>query len=307
MAHWTKSTTWANTAQNLRIPNFMYNQEVTKNVTAWQYNPQKYWPGNGDKVSFFAYAPYTASPAAVSSGASGVIELSLNSVAGEPWLKFEVGADVSKHQDLMYAKAMDKTSAGGAVNLEFQHALSQVAFKAVAWEADGALGDNNTTVTINSVTLKTNRKSATLNLSTGAWSDAQNGSSQIAYTLSTANGHLANNVFTGGTSVTNRIMPDNDYILMFPNLAASGATGDQYSITVDYTIETKDSKVAGGKITDNKSITKTITPGFAAGKYYTITIHLGMNEGPNPSGMISFTATCADWGSENSVSVQLGE
>ena len=39
--------------------NFMYNQKLAKNNSAWTYSPEKYWPNNStDKISFFAYAPY---------------------------------------------------------------------------------------------------------------------------------------------------------------------------------------------------------------------------------------------------------
>ena len=42
-------------------PNFMYNQEVKRSNASspWTYSPVKYWPNNpGDKLTFFAYAPY---------------------------------------------------------------------------------------------------------------------------------------------------------------------------------------------------------------------------------------------------------
>jgi len=50
-------------------PDFMYNQKVELVLTsgdagAWHYTPVKYWPNNsGDKLSFFAYAPYDAATA----------------------------------------------------------------------------------------------------------------------------------------------------------------------------------------------------------------------------------------------------
>jgi len=42
-------------------PDFMYNQNVKTDASGdvWSYSPIKYWPNNnGDKLSFFAYAPY---------------------------------------------------------------------------------------------------------------------------------------------------------------------------------------------------------------------------------------------------------
>ena len=56
------------------VPNFMYNQQVTcvdpaADPAVWTYSPLKYWPNEFgadaasegmDRLSFFAYAPYTA-------------------------------------------------------------------------------------------------------------------------------------------------------------------------------------------------------------------------------------------------------
>ena len=67
---------WANN-QTTDRPNFMYNQQITWNANGyWTYDPVKYWPNgidkanaendpsntavstNGDKLNFFAYAPW---------------------------------------------------------------------------------------------------------------------------------------------------------------------------------------------------------------------------------------------------------
>lgn len=67
--YWTKGTEYSANA----TPNFMYNQKVTCEGTAtadteWSYEPVKYWPNEFgsaaisdevDRVSFFAYAPWT--------------------------------------------------------------------------------------------------------------------------------------------------------------------------------------------------------------------------------------------------------
>lgn len=55
-ASYTKSDDWAAT----NTMNFMFDQKVEKSGSAWNYTPLKYWPEkNGEKISFFAYAPYT--------------------------------------------------------------------------------------------------------------------------------------------------------------------------------------------------------------------------------------------------------
>lgn len=89
------------------LPNFMYNQSVTYGESAWSYSPVKYWPneyGNvagsddEDKISFFAYAPYVASP----TGSTGIIGLSKNTAAGDPLVKYAVSLDPSGSVDLLW-------------------------------------------------------------------------------------------------------------------------------------------------------------------------------------------------------------
>ena len=43
-------------------PNFMYNVEVTHDGTSYTYSPIRFWPAVTEKLTFWAYSPYTASP-----------------------------------------------------------------------------------------------------------------------------------------------------------------------------------------------------------------------------------------------------
>ena len=132
--------------------NFMCNQQVTSTSGSeteingdddpafkgwsgeWTYTPVKYWPNNvDDKVSFFAYAPYSE----VGDGTN--FSLPTKDSKGTPSLGFTVGTDVEKHQDLLWAApAMNKTknSSTSPVNVEdkiqfdFKHALARIGFKA---------------------------------------------------------------------------------------------------------------------------------------------------------------------------------
>ena len=107
---------------NLQIPNFMYNQQVTwKNDgsgSAWIYTPLKYWPneyGNtansedADKVSFFAYAPWinvvptTGKPDGDANLQKwGINSISRNSATGDPIVKYLVDFDPSHSVDLCW-------------------------------------------------------------------------------------------------------------------------------------------------------------------------------------------------------------
>ncbi|MBQ2421963.1 MAG: fimbrillin family protein, partial [Flavobacteriales bacterium] len=44
--------------------NFMFNQNVNNSSGSWDYTPKKYWPTKqGEKISFWAYAPYKSGKA----------------------------------------------------------------------------------------------------------------------------------------------------------------------------------------------------------------------------------------------------
>ena len=109
----------------LSIPNFMYNQKVVWNSSAspaaWEYSPLAYWPneyGNNavsddnDKVTFFAYAPYTqvevASgklPAAqITAGADkwGITSMTRNTASGDPIIKYIASFDNKYAVDLCW-------------------------------------------------------------------------------------------------------------------------------------------------------------------------------------------------------------
>lgn len=91
---------------------------------SWTYTGPQYWP-QSLKVSFFAYAPTTgvtyAAPAA----------------AGWPGLTYTVAAEASQ-ADLIVAQRTDQDASinSGKVALNFNHALSQILFKAKCATAD---------------------------------------------------------------------------------------------------------------------------------------------------------------------------
>ena len=98
-------------------PNFMYNQKVSG--AGWTYSPVKYWPneyGNNaisddvDKLSFFAYAPYTDNTPAtgkVEAGEDlvGITGFTRNTAAGDPYVKYVGSLDPTKCVDLCWGVA----------------------------------------------------------------------------------------------------------------------------------------------------------------------------------------------------------
>lgn len=96
-------------------PNFMYNEEIEWNdgAGAWDYAPIKYWPneygdnavsGDRDKVSFFAYAPYTGVTAAsgipATPTAVGIQSLSRNRETGDPMVEYQVSLNANDYETM---------------------------------------------------------------------------------------------------------------------------------------------------------------------------------------------------------------
>lgn len=129
-------------------PNFMYNEHIHWS-SSWTYSPLKYWPNetnkdgqdpaatspaavspstdNVDKLSFFAYAPYTALDIAttgvkITNGTSdvdayqvattgdianetGIIKVSKESVTGDPLVEWKASSTLANNVDLLWGVA----------------------------------------------------------------------------------------------------------------------------------------------------------------------------------------------------------
>ena len=135
----------------ITTPDFMYNVQVSKSGGTWLTNPEYEWPDNGDKLDFYAYAPYN--------GAG--ISLSSSSTTGEPTINFTMQTAADNQIDLITAKAVDRdnTNASSGVSLTFAHALTTVKFVKAA----------NLTGTISSITIKGLYTTGTLTIG-GSWS-----------------------------------------------------------------------------------------------------------------------------------------
>lgn len=164
-------STWAaDSTAGVNIPNFMYDQAVTKqNDGSWSYSPLKYWPNEHganavsdaiDRLSFWAYYPKNAS--GLNLYKSGTTTAYDNESLGLPKATFTQAEDPANQTDLMFAvPQMDlyKNDAGGhgtvvdgEVGLVFKHALALVEFQLT--EGTGA--------TLNTLTLTHIKKSGTV-------------------------------------------------------------------------------------------------------------------------------------------------
>lgn len=131
-------------------PDFMYNQAVIKEGTAWTYSPVKYWPTmSQDVLNFFAYSPY-------SDDSNGLTKLSKNTEKGLPYVEVSLpeDGDLTKMVDFVAASPA-MTAKIDVVNLEFKHEMTRISLQAkVSEDVFDAVGAaNKTKVVIRSIKL----------------------------------------------------------------------------------------------------------------------------------------------------------
>ena len=122
-AYYTAGATYSKTA----IPDFMYNQKVTKSGSAWTYEPAKYWPNefgenagskDTDYLTFFAYAPWTefvpttGKPVVTGDDAIheqnfNIIGIKDNATTGDPIVQYVVDTDPKTSVDLLWGVAAE--------------------------------------------------------------------------------------------------------------------------------------------------------------------------------------------------------
>ena len=126
------------------IPDFMYNQLVTKDGSSWTYTPIKYWPNETggttsahiDKLSFWGYYPRNG--AGIELLGAGTTDAYTNTTSGLPDIRFTQNSNA--RVDLMTCdleKNLYKHDSDGHGNLSngevdftFHHRLSSIGFQA---------------------------------------------------------------------------------------------------------------------------------------------------------------------------------
>ena len=315
-AYYTGQNEFANTDE----PNFMYNQLVEGEVVNqadgrdkynWSYSPVKYWPNNaGDKVSFFAYAPYKAD------GKTDFdFNLSGSDATGYPTITYNVPVVAENYvnhhnqKDLLYLKNpashmnLNKQKVDEKITFEFGHALSRIAFAAKVLvdevNADATGKENKdehtlyklhdgTTITINSVTLKGkffNKGILSLyrDNDNAGWSQQTALNEPIKFILKTDEFVNGENVFKGEDVTTGDVNTDmnsgllnnaENYLMIMPQ----NFTGeDKITVTVDYNVVTEDKNLADDK-SDIHNVIESVPFNFEfkEGYAYKFVLHLGM-------------------------------
>ena len=287
------AATWASTL----APAFMNGVTVTFSGTdsseaTQDYSPVRYWPAgdaaNLDWLSFYGYYPASGAGIAptVTTGLGSYVFTAQDNA--KDMIDFMV-TDLAK--DYVYGTAAGtdpNVAVDGVVPLTFHHALTKVQF---VFQTDNT--DANTTITINSATLKNIVKKGTLTVqetfatatnNTSPWAPSTEAADKGDYTVTinkaTADVDLTN--ATAGTPVTPKPMTvDNeDIFLMVPQEVTTGknlvivwtVTTSGVATQNTSTIDLSDINISvGGESSNlwkaNKSVIYTITVGLKPIKF----------------------------------------
>lgn len=198
-------------ALSTRFPDYFLNQSVIdlSGSGNWHYDGiTRYWPQNGNSVSFFAYAPY------MDLGNLFSLYPTASTDAGSPKITYTVPSNMDEQIDLLWSNALNQseTSNGGIVDFEMNHALTRVDF---AIKLDDGEKERPYIITINSLTVQNIVGSGVLDLSkspgdASLWSISRpaTDSGWAGYSLTPASGGgLQELVFDARTTVTQKYDP----------------------------------------------------------------------------------------------------
>ena len=275
----TKANGWSNSTTS----NFMFNEDVHYDGTTYSYAPVKYWPNNGDRISFWAYSPYTteAADAIQFRKLADPNTIYTNTTTNIPEIKYTV---LSGRTDLLVSGPVTnkaKQKINEKISFSFHHALSKISFKVKKASADPV--GYNYTVTLNGIGFKWIYKSGlhrSVNNTHNStpWTDLDDADNTVFYAYNPATGM--------GVTQTSAVDVSGATVMLIPqNLETLGA-----KLYVEYTVSLN----GGTPQTYQEEASLDISPSevdvWQEGKQYTYTISI------TPGQPIIFTVTCDTWG-----------
>ena len=327
-AAYTGQTDWASSDDI----DFMFNQEVSKpeNATAttkWTYSPLKYWPTTqGDKISFFAYAPYAGKQ-------NGAIEVKTkNNGTGIPEITYTINRDnLTEAEDFVADVIYDRVKADPNTNpdgtdetVEFnlKHELTRVSF-AAKLDRNAFVDDNpshKTIVNITKITFgggkfvlsadyKFSEKVEVDANERGTWTPVGNGTSEpldidnLLATTTPSEGDFGGYVDKGiqlktggleGNEELTSLFKEDEFLFLIPANGTSGLAADgDITITVEYDIVTVDAALSEG-YSKTSAVKEIQLPSetLAQGTAYAYTLIFYLNE-------IVLKADVDEWNSGN--------
>ena len=295
-ASYTKSEDWT-AASGF---NFMFNQLVENDGEGWDYSPKKYWPTKkGEKISFWAYAPYASSEA--------IAVKSTKTSTGLPQITYTI-SDITTAEDFTAATLMNQVKTapsntdpdGSTRTVEFslKHELTRVNIKA---KLDKAVA-GETTVNIKSIEFNGDALvtdgTYTFPATTGArgtWALGTKGAITVDPLMAKVTPSLGGYV-TPGIPLSNTtavpVFNTDKYLFLIPSKGVDGAEAGTIKVKITYDIVTVDPALAAGH-TVSTAVKEIDLPAgtLKQGKAYLYTLTFYTNE-------IVLSAEVEGWGDE---------
>ena len=295
LAYQTGNAGW-NSEKASTAPDFMYNEHATWTTGSpgsWSYeNTPRFWPTNGDKLTFFVYAPYESAPSA---GTNQNITLSGQSEHNAPKITFEVKTSNSWKDmvDLVTdarTAIQDQTSSSnsGTVSFKFSHVLTQIANVKV--KPDVELG-NHTKIFVTGLKLDPGNSKlydkAVYDFGTNEWeaaspasyfSGVQDLSAFLNRTTASQWGYTENSIDVSDKNTAAALFPTSQALYFIPvdNGTGTAAAGDlKLKISYDIVTRVDDSNYLKSTVTDKEVILPINT--FKKGTKHTYVLTIKMN------------------------------
>ena len=289
---------------NSDTPDFMYNQAVIKEGTAWTYSPVKYWPTmeGYSYITFYAYAPHTED-------ANGFITLPDNNQNGMPVINVSLptgdNADLKQMVDFVADEKYHQIKTNGnntsdKITFTFKHEMTRISLQAKVSENvfDAVSAANKTKVVIRSIKLNNDGEFYTKakykfhqGIIDSDWIDRVKAESPIdiqsilnwSNDWAISNKNIINNTNKGialeGTSVVN-LFNTNQYLFLIPAKdKTNGLTKNSTSATITYDIITEDSNLEDGYSKTSATKTVYLPAGIMQqGKAYNLTFTIAVDQ-----------------------------
>lgn len=330
-AYYTGQSVWNNTGSF--TPNFMYDQKVTYS-SGWTYTPVKYWPNTeGDKISFFAYAPHSTT---ANSGIS--FTTTTTTATGAPKLNFTLQTTPQNMVDLVATNAGQNGASDKTIDVQkkttnvtflLKHVLTRASFQA---KLDASLTGTSSTTHVfvtgmrilgtsartdavnsgNSVTANNNSKfysAATYQWSDGTWNyttpaptkqaaayDLGNASFMPLAAATTGGNYKTSSIEIPQNSNTVSLLKPNQYAFLIPPADITGITAaTDVRMQLDYDIVTIDNSLSAGYSKTSTTATVSLPNGtLKRGSAYLYTFTVGLEK-------VQVSATVENWATEESV------
>jgi hypothetical protein len=280
------------TSRSTQMTTLVENRQVSYSSHNWNYFPQIYWPKDEkEKVSYFAWAPYSKKD-----------KVLISSAAGSPTITYDFlsdkgdKVDSSRMFDLMTATTKDVTATDSkdGVTFKFDHALARVSIQARANQDIYVEGSDKytTRIIVNDVQLSGTKLfgSGSYDIAENSWNNlaAVQQAVSIGDMLDSESGMQYEGVAIDDTK-PKTLLKDGEYLFLIPT--GKFKSDDDIEVTLNYDVITYDPNLPKGSFTYTNTETVKLNQVLEPGGSYNLTFTISLDA-------IDFDANATRW-SEN--------